>query len=391
MAKRLPGFFICCLILGLCVTFWGCGSGSHFCGDCCAAACPALGSPFLYATTTSNQILGFSIASSGALTPIASTPGPANSPSIAGAGWGLLFADNPSNQVVGESQDIQSGLLTAVPGSPFSLGSVSGGPNSIMIGPNNGNFYATEPDGTIVGYAISGNVPSVPLTGSPYAAGIAPSQMAFAQLPSSSSATYTLYASDSGDPNGGILAFTIALDGSLSPIAGSPFPTAPNAGPSYLLNGENNAGSQFLFVSLSNAGQIAGFSIDNTTGGLTPVPGSPFTAGKGPGTLLGSRTADQLFVINTGDHTVEAFSVATNGTLQPLGSPVAVGTASGGMAYRPQSAESSSQLYTADTAAGSIEIVNVDNSTGAMSAGGTVSTSSPPLQLVIDQFPFVFQ
>ena len=390
MAKRSPEFFLCVLIAGLCMALWGCGSSSHFCGDCCAAACPAQGNPYLYATTTSNQILGFSIASTVALTPIASTTGPANSPSIAGADWGLLFADSSSNQVVVESQDIHTGFLTPVLGSPFSLGSVSGGPNSIVIGPPYGNMYASEPNGTIVGYSTSGNGPTAVLPGSPYAAGVAPTRMAFAQLTSSSSLAVTLYASDSGDPNGGILGFTIASDGSLSPIAGSPFATAPNAGPSYLFSAENSTGNQFLFVSLSNAGEIAGFSIDNTTGALTPIPGSPFTAGKGPGTLVAGM-GDQLLVINTGDHTVEAFNIAANGLLTPIGSPVAVGTANGGLAFHPEWTQSSSQLYAADTAASSIEIVNVDNNSGAISAGGTVSASVPPLQLVVDQFPLVFQ
>ncbi len=394
MAKRSPEFLICFLIVGLCMTFWGCGTSSHFCGDCCGN-CPAQGNPFLYATTTSNQILGFSIASTGALTPIASPTGPANSQSIAGnPNWGtLLFADSPSNQVVVESLNIGTGSLTSAPGSPFTLGSASGGPNSIMIGPAGPyeNLYASEPNGTIIGYT-PGNAGTLaaPLPGSPYAAGIAPTHMAFAQLTSSSSLAASLYASDSSDLNGGILAFAIASDGSLSPITGSPFATAPNAGPSYLLNTTNNTGNQFLFVSLSNAGQIAGFSIDNATGALTPIPGSPFTAGKGPGTLI-DGSANQLFVINTGDHTVEAFNVASNGVLTPMGSPVAVGTASGGMAFYPLSALSYSHLYTADADASSIEIVNVDNSSGAISAGGTVSATSPPLQLVVDAFPFVFQ
>jgi hypothetical protein len=345
--------------------------------------------PYLYATTTSNQILGFSIASTGALTPIASSAGPANSQSTAGVFGALLFADSSSNDVVVESVTTATGALTPFPGSPFTLGSASGGPNSILVGqPSGQNLYASEPNGTIVGYSGAGDATMTALPGSPYAAGIAPTQMAVALMPSSSSLAASLYASDSGDPNGGILAFAIASDGSLSPIAGSPFATASNAGPSYLLNASNSAGNQFLFVSLSNAGQIAGFSIDNATGALTPIPGSPFTAGKGPGTLVNGPTANQLFVINTGDHTVEAFNIATNGMLTPNGSPVAVGTANGGMTFHPYSAEVYSQLYAADTVASSIEIVNVDNSTGAISAGETVSASSPPLQLALyDQFP----
>ncbi len=385
MAKRSPEFLICFLITGLCMVLWGCGSsGSRFCGLACGTSTQP--NPFLYATTTSNQILGFSVASTGALTPIASSSGPANSPSTAGVYGALLFADSLSNDVVVESITIETGALTPVAGSPFTLGSASGGPNSIIIGPGQ-NLYASEPNGTIVGYANPGTAIMTVLPGSPYTAGIAPTQMAVAQLTSSGSAVASLYASDPGDPNGGILAFAVASDGSLSPIAGSPFATTPNAAPSYLLSTSNSAGNQFLFVSLSNAGQIAGFSIDNATGALTPIPGSPFTAGKGPGTLVGG-IANELIVINTGDHTVEAFNISADGVLTPNGSPVAVGTANAGIALQLQGTQPSSPLFAADTAASSIDIVNVDNSSGAISAGHAVPASSPPLQLAIyDLFP----
>ncbi len=384
MAKRSSEFFTCFLVVGLCMTFLGCGSGSRFCGLACGPS--AQDTPFLYATTTSNQIQGFSIGLTGALTPIAPSAGPANSQSTSGVYGALLFADSSSNEVVVDSVDFGTGALTPGPGSPVTLSSASGGPNSILVGPAGPfeNLYASEPNGTIVGYSTPGTSMMTALPGSPYAAGIAPTQMASAFFGNSGA----LYASDAGDPNGGILAFGVAADGSLSPIAGSPFATAANAGPSYQLITANNTGNQFLFVSLSNAGQIAGFSIDNTTGALTPIPGSPFTVGKGPGTLLNGPKANQLFVINTGDHTVQAFNIATNGVLAPIGSPVSVGTASGGMAFDSFSALSRSQLYVADTAASSIEIVNVDNSSGAISASGTVMLSSPPLTLAVyNQFP----
>ena len=385
LAKRSPEFLICFLIVGPCLALWGCGTNSRFCGLACGTSTQP--NPFLYATTTSSQIQSFSIASTGALTPLASSTGPADSQSTADEFGLLLFADSSSNEVVVQSVNFGTGALTPAPGSPIPLGSASSGPNSIIVGPSGQNLYASEPNGTIVGYSNPGAATTTVLPGSPYAAGIAPTQMAVAQLTSSGSPAAALYASDSGDPNGGILAFAVASDGSLSPIVGSPFATTPNAAPSYLLNTSNSGGNQFLFVSLSNAGQIAGFSIDNATGALTPIPGSPFTAGKGPGTLI-NGIANELFVINTGDHTIEAFNLAANGVLTPIGSPVAVGTANGGIALHLEETQPSSPLYAADTAASSIDIVNVDNSSGAISAGGTVSASSPPLQLAVyDQFP----
>jgi 6-phosphogluconolactonase len=381
MTKPLPESFLFFPIAALCLSLLGCGSSnSTTCVSCSHVT------PFLYATTASNQILGFTISSSGTLTPIAPSAGPANSHSIASAYGQMLFADSSSNEVVAESVDFGTGALTPDPGSPLDLGSVLGGPTGILLGqavPNQ-NLYASEPNGTIVGYSNPGVSTVTALPGSPYVAGIAPAQMAFAQLTISNSVAFSLYASDPGDPSGAILAFAIASDGSLSPIAGSPFPTAPNSGPSYLLDAAIS-GNQFLFVSLSNSGQIAGFSIDNATGALAPIPGSPFAAGKGPGMLV-SGEAGELFVINTGDHTVEAFNIAANGVLTPIGSPVAVGTAGGGMAF--SSAYAANVLYVADTDASSIELVNINPINRAISSGGTVAVSSPPLQLAVyDQFP----
>jgi hypothetical protein len=382
MGQRSAELFACLLILGLGVIPSGCGNGhrvicsaSADSSSCNCGSCPAQVIPQLYATTTSNQILGFSIGTSGALTPLSPVSGPANSESITGIDSALMFADSSTNQVFSETVDFVSGVLTPVSGSPFTLGTVAGGPTSIMIGPY-ANFYATEPNGTIVGYSTPGEgMLTAPLPGSPYTAGTTPAQMASAALTSSSSAAFSLYASDPGDANGGILAFSLASDGYLSPIAGSPFSTSPDSGPSFLLNGSGGGSGQFLFVSLSNAGEVAVFMIDDTTGALTPVPGSPFTVGNGPNTLI-EDSANHLFVMNTVDHTVAAFSVAANGVLTPIGSPVAVGTASGGMAFYP-----GNQLYTADTTASSIEIVNVDSTSGALSSAGSVAVSVPPLQL----------
>lgn len=377
MSKRSPEFFLCSLLAWLVLTLLGCGTSPRNCGLACGTSSSP--SPFLYATTTSNQILGFTISSTGTLTPVAPSAGPANSQSITDQYGVLLFADTWSNQAVEDSVDFDTGALTPVHGSPFTLGSTSGGPSGMVLGPTGENLYASEPNGTIVGYNLAG---AAPLPGSPYAAGIAPTQMAFAFLGNSGAA---LYASEPGDSKGGILAFSVASDGSLSPIAGSPFATAPNAGPSYLLGTVNSTGSQFLFVSLSSAGQIAGFRIDSTTGALTPIPASPFVAGKGPGTLV-QGPANELFVINTVDHTVEAFNIASNGILAPVGSPVAVGTASGGMVFHQ--AQFYGQLFIADTAASSIELVNMNPSSGAISAGGTFSVSRAPLQLAVyDLFP----
>ncbi|MGO8793446.1 MAG: lactonase family protein [Candidatus Sulfotelmatobacter sp.] len=378
-------------LLALCLSLIGCNGESTKISGLCPATGTCCGGapgsnivcsnnvPLLYATTRSNQILPFSISSSGALTALTPATGPADSESVTGA-FGLLFADQSSDAVYSYMVNGATGALTPVPGSPFSLGAPEGGPTSIMVGPY-AYLYATEPNGTIVGYGTTSQVNALgaPLPGSPYAAGIAPSQMDFAA--DDDTGVFYLYASDPGDPNGGVLGYSLDSTGSLTPIPGSPFPTVPNAQPTVVRYGAfyQSLGSpvgSFLFVSLTAAAKIAVFSIDTSTGILTAVPGSPFAVGDGPGMLV-EDDFNHLYVMNGIDHTVSAFNVGSNGVLSAIGSPVPAGTADGGMAYFPWN-----QLYVADTASSAIVIFNLDQSTGVLTpAGPPFAATSPPLQL----------
>ena len=394
MGVRSQDWLAVLLVAGLCGIGAGCGNTRVACESAaggansgtCVCACPVHLQPALFATTSSDQILGFTIATSGALTALTPISGPTNSQNIASQGDEVFFADPPSNQVAAYTLDITTGGITAAAGSPFSLGTGLSGPSALVVD-NYNNLYATEPNGTIVGYTTQGNgIVTTPLPGSPYPAGVTPTQMAYAFL---NSPGVALYASDPGDSVGGILAFTVNTDGSLSQLSGSPFATVAGGGPSYLLQVTDASENQFLFASLSNTGQVAAFSIDPTTGALTSVPGSPFTVGNGPGSLASAflNGTEELFVFNTFDHTVAAFTIASNGSLTPLGSPVPVGTASGGMAMYSGGGGSYGMtygptLYAADTAASAIETVSVNYSTGAISAGTTVPTSLPPVQLI---------
>lgn len=372
-------------VLGiLCLMLAACSSTPPpiiVCGDANGGQCTNPDA-HIYATTTSNQILSFSVSSaSGALTTLTPTAGPANSSSVANVGLFLMFADPSTNQV--DSYQINGdGTLMSVPGSPFALGTAAGGPTSIMAAPF-GFFYATEPDGTIAGFSAPGNGT---LTGavpnSPFAAGIAPAQMAVAALSASAPAPIALYATGGG-PNGGILAYTVDSAGSLSLITGSPFAVLPDwsagsvvvASPYVLALFTSNAAA-------TNFGKVAALSIDLNTGALTSVPGSPFAVGNAPAALA-IDSSNHLFVLSSADHTVSAFGIGSNGVLTPIGTPVAAGTATSGMALFPP------YLYVADTTASSILIFNIAPTTGAVTAAGSMSVASPPRQLTVVNFPLI--
>jgi 6-phosphogluconolactonase (cycloisomerase 2 family) len=385
-ALGTPSLFV---LLAVCFFLTGCGTSSHACpgvsGASCGcgpsgSACPIDALQLLYATTTSNQIMGFSISSSGALTALPSTTGPASFEGVAVNGNAVMLTDTVTNSIDSVFANLVTGALTPVQGSPFSLGTPDGGPAGIVVGPNF-YFYATEPNGTIVGFGTGGEVGSLgsELPGSPYAAGVAPSQMALAA--NGNSGTSFLYASDPGDSNGGILAYSLDSTGSLTQLQNSPFPTLPGANPSFILSGSyapafGSPGTPFLLVSLTNAAKVGVFAIDSNTGALTPAPGSPFSAGNSPGTIL-EDDSNHVFVVNAGDHTVSAFNLASNGVLTAIGPPVAVGTASGGMAYFP-----GNQLYVADATSSEIWTLNVNSTTGQLSqTGPPLMVPSPPVQL----------
>ncbi len=380
------------LFLALSIFWTGCGTSHVICpstsNSACSCgsgseACPADFIPLLYATTTSNQVLGFTINSSGALTAPTSIAGPANSKSIALLDNALEFADTATNSVDGFAINLVSGSMTPIQGSPFSLGSPTGGPTDIVAG---ANLYATEPNGTIVGLTRGGEVGefSSPLPNSPYAAGVAPSQMTL--VPQGTLGDFFLYASDPGDASGGILAYSTDSSGSLTPIQGSPFSTLPNASPAFILSSpyyssQGTQGTLFLFVSLTSAAKVAVFSIDSSTGALTQAPGSPFAVGNGPGGIAADQS-NHVYVMNATDHTVSAFNLGSNGVLTAIGSPVPVGTASGGMALG--NTFTAEELFVADTTASTIWTLNVDSTTGALTAAGQpLAVSSPPLQLVL--------
>ena len=80
----------------------------------------------------------------------------------------------------------------------------------------------------------------------------------------------------------------------------------------------------FVYTGLLTTGQVAGFSINATTGALTPVPGSPFPAGNNPLSL--AAVNNFLYVSNFTDGTISGYSInPTNGALTALaGSPFAI-------------------------------------------------------------------
>jgi len=127
-----------------------------------------------------------------------------------------------------------------------------------------------------------------------------------------------------------VSAYSVDTDGSVVEVNGSPFATGgEGVGPNGFIPAIRIAVCEkFLFASNDYSGSISGFAIDSLTGGLTAVPGSPFTigvAGSEGIPLAITPDCDHLFAGDLNGNRIFGFHVSATGTLVPVaGSPFSV-------------------------------------------------------------------
>ena len=78
----------------------------------------------------------------------------------------------------------------------------------------------------------------------------------------------------------------------------------------------------------NGSSNVSAYTINATTGALTPVPGSPFEAGLRPFSVVVDPTGKFAYVANYGSNNVSAYTInAATGALTPVpGSPFAAGS-----------------------------------------------------------------
>ena len=124
-----------------------------------------------------------------------------------------------------------------------------------------------------------------------------------------------------------VLGFSIQTGGALSPINGSPF----LAGATPVGLGIDPQGA-LLFVANSGSNNVSAYAIDSSTGALGQVTRISFaTGGVGPSAVAVDADTSFVYVTEQASHDIAAFSIASNGALQPVkGSPFGVATAAHG-------------------------------------------------------------
>lgn len=184
------------------------------------------------------------------------------------------------------------------------------------------------------------------------------------------SATRFMYLANTASNN--VTAYSVnGTSGFLTAISGSPY----TAGTSPMTAVINPAGP-WLYVGNRDAGTISGWLV-NSTGVLTSLAGSPYTAPGSPTQLLVDASGSFLFAADSRNHTVIVYSVSALGVLtQVAGSPFAVSGAPTSMALSP----TDQYLYvTTNGTPGGVSTFQVNTSSGFLTpTGSSVATGSVP-------------
>jgi len=237
-------------------------------------------------------------------------------------------------EIDGWSIDATTGALTEITGFPMAV-AFTGIPLSVF----NHLFVATNPAGTllfvseagneqIVVYQISTGGALTPVTGSPFSTGIVEA----GNLATDSQGRFLYVCEDPLDDHTGALmtAFVIQSDGSLTAVPNTPFnfpmwEVQGDASGNFMIGTSGNS----VFVSNVDDDNLYVFSINQQTGELTAVQGSPFATQFSPFFIasqpnINGNSFVYSFSFNGGGYNaVEGYALnTTSGALTALsGSP----------------------------------------------------------------------
>jgi 6-phosphogluconolactonase (cycloisomerase 2 family) len=125
-----------------------------------------------------------------------------------------------------------------------------------------------------------------------------------------------VYVANSGSPPT-VSAYTIdATTGTLTPIDGSPFPNEPFPGSVTV-----DPTGRFVYVANSypnHVSTVSAYTVDGTSGALTLIPGSPFTANS-PNSVTVDPTGQFVYIASFISNSVSAYTIdGTTGALTPV-------------------------------------------------------------------------
>jgi 6-phosphogluconolactonase len=183
----------------------------------------------------------------------------------------------------------------------------------------------------------------------------------------------------------GIYGYSIGATGVLTALAGSPFP-ANLFNPLAIIVDPT---SKFLYISDTYHSSLAGFAIDSSSSALSAVPNSPFPNNSYTNRAAFTPSGNFLYVVDGGSDTgiagVSGYSVnRTTGSLTPISGGTFTYSAFGSEYFDVAVHPSGQFLYFTET--DGIHAFNIDQSTGALTqiSSGPLAPLPSPMQLTMN-------
>ncbi len=301
---------------------------------------------------------------------------------------GLFIYTVGDLDVGGFKVDPSAGTVKIVPGSPFaSAFTQTNSPCPDLAGADPAGKFLYVPDecnDNIVAFKIDNTTGTLtPIAGSPFPTNTGNFG---AYQPVVDPTGKFLYVTEDTDQ---VLGFTIGANGALTPIAGSPFSASPNFETSSLAM---HPSGKFLYVSGDDdegLPLITIFSINSTSGVLSQTAGSPFYVNESPGFMDITPSGKFLYVTSPEDDGVMGFSIdAITGDITELASsPFTAGPNPQGIDVSPDG----KFVFVANEAdepdtTGNVSAYTINSTTGALTeVAGSPFTGGPnPGRLVVD-------
>ena len=333
------------------------------------------GGGILYGAALGGGVAAYAInVSNGALTPITGSPFAAEASEP--AAFTMWLSANPARRVVYlavASTNIESwsanpttGVPTATSGAPFPIalnGRIAVSPDGNRVYAPTGTGLATysiAADGTLAGVDSRSDSP-----GAGAAAAVTPD------------GRFVYLASGPGQSR--ISTFSVSsATGALSPLAVNSLAPSDTTFPGEAGMAISPNG-QFLYLSSrSTLGRIEAYTIASSTGGLSPVNGSPFAAPGLPKELVLDPSGKFLFVATGSGVAAYAVDAASGALTAVAGSPFG----SSGIAHVV--VDASGHFLYATYLSSPIAAYTIDQKTGALSAiaGGPFGTGTGDLAIL---------
>ena len=276
---------------------------------------------YVYAANSDNTISGYSVDSdTGMLSAVPNSPfGTANGPSfvISDAESRFLYVTHgtPANGVWGFTI-ADNGELTELPSNPVATGS---SPWGVALDPSTRFAYVAygTAAGQVYGYAVDSSSGSFTQTSGPFGTSCIPRYIA-----ADPTGRYVYVSDGNISPNPYLRSYSIDQDtGSLTETTGSPLSITKRMD---ALAIDPEGSFLYSMEGFSSFNNIHAYAIDQSTGAITELGGSPYQLGGGGLTARGMAMDSDgryLFVSSgTPDNSIYSYSIASSGGLVSSGS-----------------------------------------------------------------------